>query len=82
MRKLFSFVMLAVTVAISMAFWATMISMVALSVVFVTGSLHGSGLTRIPALSFWQSMAISLTLLSLVALLLRAVRRNNRREGR
>ena len=78
MRKLFSFVMLAVTVAISMAFWATMISMVALSVVFVTGSLHGSGLTRIPALSFWQSMAISLALLALLAFLLRERKNNGR----
>ena len=82
MRKFFSFVLVAAVVAISMAFWAIFIALIAWSVVFLTGALHGSGLTVVPALSFWESMAISLTLLSLVALLLRAVRRNNRREGR
>ena len=78
MRKSSFVVMLAATVAISMAFWAIMISLVAWAIVFLTGALHSSGLTSIPALSFWQSVGI-VTLLYLLTFPLRAGRSN--REG-
>ncbi len=68
MRKCLSFLLVAATVAISVAFCAIMISLIAWSVVFLTGSLNGFGLTVIPALSFWQSVGVVI-LLSPLALL-------------
>ena len=68
MRKTSFVVMLAATVAISIAFWAIMISVIAWGVVFLTGALHGFGLAPIPALSFWQSV-VAVILLSPLALL-------------
>lgn len=78
MRKYFSFLLVAAAVVISMVFWATMISMVAWSVVFLTGALHGFGLAPVPALSFWQSMGVVFVMLSLLTFLLRAGRNNGR----
>ena len=82
MRKRLSFVMLAATVAISMAFWANMVALIAWALVFLTGSLHGSGLTAVPALSFWESMVTSLAVLSLIAFLLRVGRVDGEKKGR
>lgn len=79
MRKYFSIILVAAAVAISLTFWANMVALVAWSMVFLTGALHGSGLTFIPALSFWESAVASLAVLSLMAFLLRAVRRGRRR---
>ena len=72
MRYRFSFdVSMAAVVAISVAFYAIMISMIAWGVVFLTGALHSSGLASIPALSFWQSVGV-LALIYLLAIPLRA----------
>ena len=79
MRKTSFVVMLAATVAISIAFWAIMISVIAWGVVFLTGDLHSSGLTSIPALSFWQSVEL-LALICLLAIPLRAGRSNKEGE--
>ena len=68
MRKFSFVVILAATIAISIAFCAIMVSLIAWSVVFLTGSLNGFGLTVIPALSFWQSVGVVI-LLSPLALL-------------
>ncbi len=68
MRKCLSFLLVAATVAISVAFCAIMISLIAWSVVFLTGSLNGFGLTVIPALSFWQSVGVVILLSPLVLL--------------
>ena len=55
----FSFIMPVVTaVIIGAVFWVIMISMIAWSLVFLTGALHNSGLTDVPALSFWQSVGV------------------------
>lgn len=81
MRKFFSFMLVAAAVVINLVFWANMVALVAWSVVFLTRSLHSSGLVTIPALSFWQSMGVVFAILSLLTFLLRAGR-NNRREGR
>ena len=78
MEKCFSFLLIAAVVAISLAFWAIFIALIAWSVVFLTGALHSSGLTQIPALSFWQSVGV-LLLISLLSFPLRAGRSN--REG-
>lgn len=79
MKRLLYATAVAVTAVISLAFWAIMISAIAWSIVFLTGALHGSGLTFVPALSFWQSAVASLAVLSLMAFLLRAARRGRRR---
>ena len=72
MRYRFSFdVSMAAVVAISVAFYAIMISMIAWGIVFLTGALHSSGLASIPALSFWQSVGV-LALIYLLAIPLRA----------
>ena len=72
MRDRFSFIVPVVTVvAISVVFYAIMISMIAWGVVFLTGALHSSGLASIPALSFWQSVGV-LALIYLLAIPLRA----------
>lgn len=81
MRRYFYFLLVAAVVAINLVFWANMVAMVAWSVVFLTGALHGSGLAPIPALSFWQSMGVVVVTLSLLTFLLRAGR-NNRGRGR
>ena len=61
MRDRFSFIVPVVTVvAISVAFWVVMTSAIAWSLVFLTGALRSSGLTQIPALSFWQSVGVLL----------------------
>ena len=81
MRDRFSFVILvAAAVAIGLAFWAIIITLIAWGVVFLTGALHSSGLTSIPALSFWQSVGV----LFLIALLTAPLRtgRSNRKGGR
>ena len=78
MRKSSFVVMLAAAVA-SMTLWVIMTSLTAWAIVFITGALHSSGLTQIPALSFWQSVGI-VTLLSLLAFSLRAGRNNGRRD--
>ena len=79
MRDRFSFIVPVVTVvAISVAFWVVMTSVIAWSVVFLTGSLNGFGLTAIPALSFWQSVGVVI-LLSPLALL--AASRRKQRVG-
>ena len=81
MRKTSFVVMLAATVAISIVFWAIMISVIAWGVVFLTGDLHSSGLTSIPALSFWQSVKV-LILISLLSVPLWAGRINISKEGK
>lgn len=68
MKKCLSFLLVAATVAISLAFCVIMISMISWSLVFLTGALHGFGLAPIPALSFWQSV-VAVILLSPLALL-------------
>lgn len=80
MRKSSFVVMLAEAVA-SMTLWAVMTSLTAWVIVFLTGALHSSDLTQIPALSFWQSVGI-VTLLSLLAFSLRAGRINKEDNGR
>lgn len=72
-----SFVMLAATVAISIAFCAIMISLIAWSIVFLTGALHSFGVTQVPALSFWQSFGLLSTIFTL-AILLKAWRSNKK----
>lgn len=61
MKKCLSFLLVAATVATSVAFCAIMISMISWSLVFLTGALHGFGIAPIPALSFWQSFGILAT---------------------
>jgi len=78
MRKFFSFMLVVAAVTISIKFWAIMIKMLAWAIVFLTGSLHSSDLTAVPALSFRQSVGI-VTLLSLLALSLQAGRNNSNR---
>ena len=81
MRYRFSFdVSMAAVVAISVAFYAIMISMIAWGIVFLTGALHSSGLASIPALSFWQSVEL-LALICLLAIPLRAGRSNKEGEA-
>lgn len=72
--------MLAATVAISIAFWAIIIALIAWGVSFLTGDLHSSGITSIPALSFWQSVEL-LILIYLLAIPLRAGRSNKEGKG-
>jgi hypothetical protein len=82
MRDRFSFIVPVVTVvAISVAFWVVMTSAIAWSLVFLTGALHSSGLTQIPALSFWQSVGV-LLLVFLLSIPLRAGRINISKEGK
>ena len=81
MRKSSFVIMLAATVAISIAFWAICIALIAWGVVFLTGALHSSGLTSIPALSFLQSVGV-LFLISLLSVPLRAGRTNKDDNGR
>ena len=78
MKKCLSFLLVVATVAIMIIFLFIMVSMVAWSVVFLTGSLNGLGLTVIPALSFWQSVGV-VVLLSPLALL--AASRRKQRVG-
>ena len=78
MKKCLSFLPVVATVAIMITFLTIMISMIAWSVVFLTGSLNGFGLTAIPALSFWQSVGVVI-LLSPLALL--AASRRKQRVG-
>lgn len=80
MRKTSFVVMLAATVAISIAFWAIIIALIAWGVSFLTGDLHSSGITSIPALSFWQSVEL-LILIYLLAIPLRAGRSNKEGKG-
>ena len=80
MRKTSFVVMLAATVAISIAFWAIIIALIAWGVSFLTGDLHSSGITSIPALSFWQSVEL-LILIYLLAIPLRAGRSNKESKG-
>ena len=54
---------------------------IAWSLVFLTGALHSSGLTQIPALSFWQSVGV-LLLVFLLSIPLRAGRINISKEGK
>ena len=79
MRKTSFVVMLAATVAISIAFWAICIALIAWGVSFLTGDLHSSGITSVPALSFWQSVEL-LALIYLLAIPLRAGRSNKEGE--
>ena len=80
MRKTSFVVMLEATVAISIAFWAIIIALIAWGVSFLTGDLHSSGITSIPALSFWQSVEL-LILIYLLAIPLRAGRSNKEGKG-
>ena len=64
---------MAIAVVVSVAagayFWTTMIALIAWSLVFLTGALHGFGLTCIPALSFLQSVGVVIALSLLISLL-------------
>ena len=81
MKDRFSFVVPVVTAAvISVAFWMVMTSIIAWSLVFLTGALNSSGLTQIPALSFWQSVGV-LLLVFLLSVPLRAGRSNKEDKG-
>ena len=82
MRKYSSLMLVAAALAISVMFWAIFIVLVAWALVFLTGSLHDSGLTAVPALSFWESMVTSLAVLSLIAFLLRVGRVDGEKKGR
>ena len=81
MKKGSFVVLIAATMVISLVFWAVFTSLIAWGVVLLTGALHGSGLTQIPALSFWQSVGV-IVLLSLLTVPLRAGRRSDRSTGR
>ena len=80
MRKPSFVVMLAATVASSIAFCAIMISLIAWSIVFLTGALHSFGVIQVPALSFWHSFGLLFTIFTL-AILLQAWR-SNKKGGR
>lgn len=75
MRNEEPLIVVVMAAGIVMVFWAILITLISWAVVFLTGALHGSGLTQIPALSFWQSFGI-LTLIYLLTFPLRAGRRS------
>mgnify|MGYP000876064720 CR=1 FL=1 len=81
MRKFSFFLLVAATTAISLAFWAIIIALIAWGVSFLTGDLHSSGITSVPALSFWQSVKL-IILIYLLAIPLRAGRINISKEGK
>ena len=81
MKKCLSFLLVAATVAISVAFCMIMISMISWSLVFLAGALHGLSFTQIPALSFWWSFVLVSTIF-LSAILLQAWRSNKKCSGR
>ena len=81
MQKCLSFLLVAATVAISVAFCAIMISMISWSLVFLTGALHDLSFNQIPALSFWWSFGIVFTIF-LLAILLQVWRSNKKSSGR
>ena len=57
MKKCLSFLLVATAVAIMIIFSFIMVSMIAWSLVFLTGDLHRS-VTQVPALSFWHSYRV------------------------
>ena len=80
MKKCLPFLPVATAVAISIAFCAIMISLIAWSIVFLTGALHSFGVIQVPALSFWHSFGLLFTIFTL-AILLQAWR-SNKKGGR
>lgn len=81
MKKCLSFLLVAATVAISVAFCVIMISMISWSLVFLTGALHDLSFAQISALSFWWSFGIVFTIF-LLAILLQVWRNNKKSSGR
>ena len=74
------FMLVAAAAVVNAGIRVIIIALTALGVVFITGDLHSSGLTQIPALSFWQSVEV-LLLVYLLSAPLRAGRSNKEGEG-
>ena len=75
------FMLVAAAAVVNAGIRVIIIALTALGVVFITGDLHSSGLTQIPALSFWQSVEV-LLLVYLLSAPLRAGRINISKEGK
>ena len=73
MRRIFSIMLMAITMVINIIFWATMFALIAWGFVFLTGALHA--LIHTTALSFWQSVGVVLALSLPIVVLLRSDRR-------
>jgi|GEM_PF-2460597 len=69
MRRIFSIMLMAITMVINIIFWATMFALIAWGFVFLTGALHA--LIHTTALSFWQSVELLVFLCCLLIIPLR-----------
>lgn len=59
MKKIFSIMLMAITMTINIIFWVTMLALIAWGLVFLTGAIHTlTNAPALPALSFWQSVEL------------------------